>query len=261
MDKKATTIISIFLGALTILFSFFFYKCIENYHIFNTDYSKLTYCEVTYQEHTFENDNYEFYFNEFDLPLKVAGIADSKVNIDILNKVNTNDTLQIYYLKDEFKKNSIDLFEIKVNDQYILSLQDCKAVNMRNQKVGMILCPIMIICTLFLLVIAILSCTNMQKYHKNFQNNPAKTLIGTLRLEHIADGHRIQIFNSPSVCSLIIDGELADKYVGFVASTFILKGSVVVNEKEIEIKVKMGAFNLKLYYDNKLVGKVFLGLG
>lgn len=261
MGKKVTTVLSILLGALTILFSFFFYKCIENYQIFDTDYSKLTYCEVSYQDHTFENDNYKFYFKEFNTPLKVAGIADGKVNIELLNNINTNDTLQIYYLKDEFKKNSFDIFEIKTNDQYILSLKDCKEVNMRNQKVGMIVCPIMIICTSFLLVIAIYSYNQTQKYYKNLQNDPNKTVIGTLRFEHIEDGHKIQIYNSPAVCSLLIDGEIAEQYYGFVASPFILKGIVNVNGKEIEVKAKMGAFNLKLYYDNKLVGKIFLGLG
>lgn len=63
------------------------------------------------------------------------------------------------------------------------------------------------------------------------------------------------------MCSLVINDKVIDQFFGLVASTFTLKGKIEENGKVILIEAKMGYANMKLYYDGKLVKKIFMGLG
>lgn len=85
--------------------------------------------------------------------------------------------------------------------------------------------------------------------------------LGKLRIEYRQDNNIIQIYNSPTVCSLVINGNVVDVYRGFVAIPFKLKGSITREEKEIQIMAKMGLLFMKLYYDGVCVAKKFMGFG
>lgn len=85
--------------------------------------------------------------------------------------------------------------------------------------------------------------------------------LGKLRIEYIQDNNIIQIYNSPEVCSLVINNEIVDVYKGLVATRFILKGEIKKEDKTIYVEAKMGFFNMRLYYDGVLVVKKFLAFG
>jgi hypothetical protein len=85
--------------------------------------------------------------------------------------------------------------------------------------------------------------------------------LGYLRIEYKNNGNTIQLFNSNDLCSLLINGKIADQYKGLFALKFVLKGEVKENDKVIEVQARMGFLYMKLYYDNVLVVKKFMGLG
>ena len=85
--------------------------------------------------------------------------------------------------------------------------------------------------------------------------------LGKLRIEYRQDDNVIQIYNSVSVCSLVINNNVVDEYKGAVAPRFTLKGTIEKEDKVINIEAKMGFFYMRLYYDGILVAKKFMALG
>ena len=75
------------------------------------------------------------------------------------------------------------------------------------------------------------------------------------------DGNVVKIYNSYNVCSLVINEKVVDRYIGAVAFPFCLKGEIDNGDKKIIVKAKMGLFNMRLYYDDKLIDKKFMGMG
>jgi len=50
--------------------------------------------------------------------------------------------------------------------------------------------------------------------------------LGKIRIEYKKDNNVIKIYNSPFVCSLVINGIVVDQYMGAVAWPFILHGTI-----------------------------------
>ncbi len=85
--------------------------------------------------------------------------------------------------------------------------------------------------------------------------------LGRLRIEYTQNNDLIQIFNSPTVCSLVINNKVVDEYRGVIASRFTLKGMIEKENKIVQIEAKMGFLFMKLFYDGVLVSKKFMGFG
>ena len=86
--------------------------------------------------------------------------------------------------------------------------------------------------------------------------------LGKIRIEYKENDNVVQIYNSPQACSLVINGKVVDQYLGLVAKRFCLKGEIdSSNEPQITVEAKMGFFNMRLYYNGRLVAKKFMGLG
>ena len=85
--------------------------------------------------------------------------------------------------------------------------------------------------------------------------------LGKIRIEYKENDNIIQIYNSPRACSLVINNKVVDQYLGLVATRFCLKGEINTNNELITIEAKMGYFNMRLYYNGRLVAKKFMGLG
>ena len=85
--------------------------------------------------------------------------------------------------------------------------------------------------------------------------------LGRLRIEYTQDNDIIQIFNSPTVCSLVINDKVVDEYSGVIVFRFTLKGTIQKENKTIQIEAKMGFLFMKLFYDGVLVSKKFMGFG
>ena len=85
--------------------------------------------------------------------------------------------------------------------------------------------------------------------------------LGKLKIEYKTRGDVIRIYNATSVCSLMINGIVVDRYFGFVADKFTLRGNIKRDGKTIPVEARMGALYITLYYDGKAVAKKFMGLG
>ena len=85
--------------------------------------------------------------------------------------------------------------------------------------------------------------------------------LGKIRIEYKENDNIIQIYNSPQVCSLVINNKVVAQYVGLVATRFCLKGEINTKDELITVEAKMGYFNMRLYYNGRLVAKKFMGLG
>lgn len=85
--------------------------------------------------------------------------------------------------------------------------------------------------------------------------------LGKLRIEYKQDGDVVQIYNSPTVCSLVINDEVVAQYNGVVATRFVLAGTIEKGDNSVQIEAKMGFFNMRLYYNGVLVAKKFMAFG
>ena len=85
--------------------------------------------------------------------------------------------------------------------------------------------------------------------------------LGKIRIEYKENDNIIQIYNSPQACSLVINNKVVDQYLGLVATRFCLKGEINTENELITVEAKMGYFNMRLYYNGRLVAKKFMGLG
>ncbi|MBE5746014.1 MAG: hypothetical protein E7359_01865 [Clostridiales bacterium] len=85
--------------------------------------------------------------------------------------------------------------------------------------------------------------------------------LGKLKIQYTENENIIQIFNSPNVCSLVINGKVVDQYSGLIATRFCLKGEINTSDKKIIVEAKMGFFNMRLFCNGCLVAKKFMGLG
>ena len=85
--------------------------------------------------------------------------------------------------------------------------------------------------------------------------------LGKIRIEYKENDNIIQIYNSPQVCSLVINNKVVDQYLGLVATRFCLKGEINTNNELITVEAIMGYFNMRLYYNGRLVAKKFMALG
>lgn len=84
---------------------------------------------------------------------------------------------------------------------------------------------------------------------------------GELRIEYKKDGNVVQVYNSLNVCSLVINGKIADRYLGEVATRFKLTGTIEEDDNEVHVEAKMGFFNMRLFYNGVCVAKKFMAFG
>ena len=87
--------------------------------------------------------------------------------------------------------------------------------------------------------------------------------LGKLRIDTQYEGNRIQIFNAPNVCSLVINDEITDTFTGLVAGRFQLHGKIQTPDSEKEILVKMSLFTavMRIYCDGTQIAKKWMPFG
>lgn len=247
----------------SLCFVFFFVcfiNCINFYNSFNVEKENLKYEELTFIKYEAKKSNYEIYFEGYDKPFAIAGIADNKIDEKDLAKIKENEKCIIYYLDSNSKKYEYDIYEFTTETTTILDLNTCVKVNRNNQMVGMIVCPCLMAGCGFLIYVFIRLWRQNKKY-ENKVNVEGEQYLGRLVMEHIEGGNIIQIYNCPQVCSLVINNNVVDRFLGLAAGSFTLHGEIDVDGEIIPIKGKMGGINMRLYCGDKLVAKKFIGLG
>ena len=258
-------IILLILLSCSILFTWLFFNCIRLYNVFDVEYSDLTYKELTFTKYVKKSAGksgymYGIYFAEYDDPFEVSSITFKKVNKEEIYNLNNGDVLQVYFCDSDSKHYTYEICDMKYGSKNLLLLSDFVKVNQNNQVIGMIVCPIMVLCCVFLLVVFIKLTKNIEIPFIE-ENGIHTNNLGKLKIQYIDKGNTVQIYNSPELCSLVINGKIVDFYYGLAANKFVLKGEIEVEERIITVEAKMGYLYMKLFVDGKLVGKKFMGLG
>ncbi|MBE5887596.1 MAG: hypothetical protein E7283_02030 [Lachnospiraceae bacterium] len=255
MNSKVFVLLKCVVIASMGLFIFCFFNCIKSYPEFEVEYSELHYEELTFEKYDEKpagksGYSYEIYFREYEEPFRVNNITQKKMDKNALKALQTNTVIKVYFRPSTNKKYTYDICEMKSDMSVLLSLADYIETNQRNQIVGMICLPILIVFCVVLIVVF----TRLQELAR-------KGRVGDVKLEHRICGNLIQVCNSLELCSLVINNRIVDKYEWIVATRFCLKGTVYCEGREVTVEAKMGFVNMRLYCDGKLVGTKFMGLG
>ena len=237
------------------LFTFMFLNSFYFYNEFDLDYGDLIYEELTFDR--FEKKRaykssirYEIYFNEYDKPFEISTISNKKLDKEALKSLNEGAIIKVYYCDTSNRNYDYEICEFSSESTMILSLADYVDTNQDNQISGMIVCPILMLMCAFLIYIFV-------RYIKAIDDEG----LGKIKIEYIEDGNAIRIHNSFDSCSLVINDKVVDRHYGIVSDKFELKGKIKVGDKKIPVKAVMSSFNIRLYYNGKMVGKKFMGFG
>ena len=87
--------------------------------------------------------------------------------------------------------------------------------------------------------------------------------LGKLRIDVEFMGNKIQVFNSPKVCSLVINNEVFDTYKGLAAGIFELHGKIQTpDNEEKDVLVEMSIFAMMRVYCNGIqIAKKWIPFG
>ena len=156
--KKTTSIFTFVIICLfTGLFVWFGVKCVKDYKYYDVSYDDLICEELTFKDYESvrmykSGPEYLLYFEEYDKPFVVTSSTKSELNLNELDNISAGTVLKIYYRKASLKRSDYEVCEIKTNSSTILSLNGYKKANKNNQTIGMIICPILALCGIFLIV-------------------------------------------------------------------------------------------------------------
>lgn len=256
-QKYAIIILMVVVTAIAALFLFLFFNCIRLYQKFDS----ITYDDLYHEEVTFDRFKkiskgkggavYEIHVKEYANPFQVDNISSKKLNKTSLKELKENEKLQIYFSESSHKDYDYVLCEVSRDTDVLLSLSDYIKTNRNNQLLGMIISPILVLSCALLFIVFI----------KIIITPPASDNLGKLKIEYKTRGDVIRIYNATSVCSLMINGIVVDRYFGFVTGNFTLSGKIKRDGQIIPVEARMGALYITLYYDGKAVAKKFMGLG
>ena len=163
-----------------------------------------------------------------------------------LASLEENDIIKVYYRQDLSKK--YEICEMSRDSTILLRLSDYVQLNQNNQIAGMIVFPICIFGSLFLIVEFTFKLKNLNK----------KVDLGNLKIEHQIDGHIICVYKSATACSLVIDGKIIDQYCGAILNCRLI-GRLKINKCTFRIIVKIDRANLQLYCNENLLNTTFIG--
>lgn len=240
--------------ALAGLFTFLFFNCIHHYFAYDADKLDLIHETLTFVKYERRSAGksgwvYDLYFREYEKPFRIDSVDSKAIEQADLDRLRQNDTVKV-----TFCRNYDEICEITGNGTMVLRLPDYIKANRNNQLIGMIVCPLMVLCALFVPWIFI----------RAMKPIDANDGLGKLRIEYRVHGNVIRIYNSIHVCSLVINDQIFDQHHGIYGSNFCLKGHIgkmKAGGKTIRVEAKMGIFHMRLYCDDQLVVKKFMVFG
>ncbi len=263
-EKIRLIFIVAFFSCISGMFLFLFFNSISLYSKFDIEYSELICEELTFSKYEkldgYKTDKkYIVYFEEYKKPFEISTISDKKLDKTALANLEKGESVTVFYKESSSKKYDYEICEFSYNDVVLLSLSDYVETNQKNQIVGMIVSPILVIAGLFLdcIFIYLFKASNSSDgLSKNAIEN-----LGKIKIEYDDGENTIRIYNSPNVCSLVINGKVVDQKIGLVAALFSLNGSIEKEGQTVPIEARMGYVNMRLYVDGKCIGKAFMGFG
>lgn len=255
------------------LFVFMFVNSINLYNSLNIGYEDLKYEELTFKEYNENGEIKEVYVNEYEFPFIIDSISSKSFDVKTLEKLDSNEIIKAYYTDTTTKDYQYEFCEVKVDDTYLLRLEDYLSDNKTNQVMGMVLSPVLISCSIaFIIVLLIVLNKNKIysgdiKYENDHYVEQVKEgyeafKLGKVKIEYKEYSDTIQVYNSLNLCSLVINGKVYDQYIGTIASKFSLHAEVENSFRQvISVKVTMDGAKLKLFINDKKVAEKFIALG
>ena len=238
------------------LFTFMFFNSFHLYDEFDLDYSDLAFEELTFERYEKKRSGksstkYMVYFNEYEEPFEISTISKKKLDREALSILEKGEVIDVYYRESSNRNYDFEICEFSSDENVLLSLPDYIKTNQNNQIAGMIVCPIVMLCSLFLIIIFL-------RWIKIASDD---SFLGKIKIEYTDGENVICVYNSLTVLSLVINGKVVDEYWGIYGHKLSLKGKVKADNRKIPVEVELGNVNVYLYYDGKLVGKKFIGFG
>lgn len=255
------------------LFVFLFINCIKLYHSFDLSYDDVIYEELTFLDYDSNGELKEVYVKEYETPFLIDSISFSSFDIKTLEKLESNEVIKVYYIETSTKDYQYELCEVKVNNTYLLTLQDYVKENRNNQRLGMVFCPVLIVSAIVLIVVFLKILYKNRiylgdivyaedHYVEQVKEGYESLKLGKVKIEYQEYSDTIQVYNSFNLCSLVINGKVYDQFIGVMATKFTLQAKVENSFRQMmDVKVVMDGINLKLYINDKKVAKKFIALG
>ncbi len=155
MKKILLLLLAIILLGGSVGSVFLVINCIDLVEYYNVEYNDLHYNVFTYEEYIKKSGyksggDYEIYVSELDDPLHISSITQKEFNKEYLSTLENGDLISIYYRESSSSKYVYDICEMKSDDVIFLKLEDYRAVNANNQKVGVGMCIFLALDLLFL---------------------------------------------------------------------------------------------------------------
>ena len=254
-NVKFISLIALFL-VIALFFTFFLFNCFHLYSAYDVDYSDLIYESLTFDRYNILDLGrngyvYTLYFQEYEDPFCINRITNEKLDKEMLDALAEGSLTHVYYCEDSSRFANYEICEISCSNGMLLSLSDYVRANQNNQIMGMILCPILILASLFLVWFFFISM-------KPIPDNPP---LGKIKIEYLLDGNRIRIHNSLYVCSLVINDTIVDRHYGVSGSHFCLRGRIGSGKNTVRVEARMGSAFMYLYCNGELVVKKFMAFG
>lgn len=151
--KRNVVSVCILMLVIALFFLLLFVNCIISYCKYDLDYSELLFEELTFikYEKVYRGSD-EIYFKEYEKPFKLNSIADKELDKTALEKMAENERMEVYFRKDSFRHFEYEICEISCDYGVLLSLSDYIKINQSNQAVGMCICPVIMLISIFFLL-------------------------------------------------------------------------------------------------------------
>ena len=86
----------------------------------------------------------------YDIPFEIDNITQKELNKKGLNKITKGDSLKVFYRESDSKKYDYEICQLLDDNIVYLDFKDYISVNRTNQVIGMIVCPILVLFSVFL---------------------------------------------------------------------------------------------------------------
>lgn len=252
---KYIALIAFFL-VTALFFAFFLCNCVYLYSAYDVEYRDLTYLPLTFDRYEKLDQGkygpvYRIYFKEYAEPFGLNRIANRNLDKVLLDELAEGTLTKVYFCEKSSRFSNYEICEISCHDGMLLSLSDYVSANRSNQMVGIILCPIMILISLFM----------VQAFAMAMKPITRDTILGKIKIEYEINGNIVRVYNSVHMCSLVINDKIVDQYEGIYGGNFRLKGRLASGGKTVRIEAWMGFAFMRLYCNGELVAKRFMAFG
>jgi len=191
---------------------------------------------------------YHFYFEEYSSVFIIYYYSFTSTEEAIITSPKKGDVFDVYYSCLASDENAFAIFEMSNDSSTIITLSNYKT-DVQHLFITLLLL------TSFVLMILVLfiSVPIITLMYSNPESN-----LGKVKIEYFLCGNVIRIYNSPYVCSLVINDKVIDQKWGVAVIKIHLKGEIEKDGENILVEAKLNnliSTKMRLYCNGTLVKK------